>query len=151
MKKRLYIGCLVVCLLWTAFIFARSLKSGAESSQESGAALALVDRVLAFLGVAWRPSELLLRKLGHFSEYFVLGALAYPSVKLFTRRFSWLWTWGYALAVALLDEFLMQNLSVGRGPSMLDVLIDASGAALSLLLLLCLSWLWKKRKNKVKF
>lgn len=149
MKKKLYIGCGIVCLLWTAFIFARSLKSGAESSAESGEALALVDRFLAFSGVDWRPSEHLLRKLGHFLEYFVLGALAYPSTRFFTRHLSWLWAWGYALLVALLDEFLMQNLSVGRGPSVRDVLIDASGTALALLLLLLVRWLWHKRK-KVK-
>ena len=151
MKKRGNFVFLAVCLLWTAFIFARSLKSGVESSQESGAAMALVDRVLAFLGVAWRPSELLLRKLGHFSEYFVLGALAYPSAKPWAPRRPGLWTLGYALLVALLDEFLMQNLSPGRGPSILDVFIDLSGAAVALLLLLGISWLWEKRKNKVKF
>lgn len=150
MKKRLFWLCFAGCLLWTAFIFSRSLKSGVESSVESGEALAILGRLLNRMGIGWLPSEHLLRKLGHFTEYWILGLLAFPSAKLFVRRFSWLWAWGYALLVAILDEFLMQNLSVGRGPSLLDVAIDASGAAVALLLLLGLSWLIRKRNDRAK-
>jgi len=150
MKKRLLWCCLGLCVLWTAFIFSRSLKSGTESSAESGAALELVGRILDTLGISWRPSEHLLRKLGHFSEYFLLGALSFPSAKLFLSRLSPLLAWGYATAVAFLDEFLMQNLALGRGPSILDVLIDTSGAATAILLLLLLTWRKERLGNFLK-
>ena len=147
MKRRLFWCCLGLCVLWTVFIFSRSAKSGAESSAESGAALALLDRIFDFLRISWLPSEHFLRKLGHFSEYFVLGTLALPSARLFLCRTAPLAACGYAAAVALLDEFLVQNLSVGRGPSFSDVLIDLSGATVAVLLWLAVRW-GSKRKRK---
>ncbi len=147
MKRRLFWCCFGVCILWTVFIFSRSAKSGVESSAESGAVLALVDRFFDLFGVEWLPSERFLRKLGHFAEYFILGALALPSVRLLWNRFAPLWACGYAAAIALLDEFLIQSLSVGRGPSFFDVLIDLSGASAAILLLWGLTWTLKKKNN----
>ena len=147
MKRKLFWCCLGLCVLWTVFIFSRSAKNGAESSAESGAVLALVERFLTLLGIDRLPSERLVRKLGHFTEYFVLGTLALPSAKLARRPLAPLWACAYAATVALLDEFLVQNLSVGRGPSFLDVLIDLSGAAAAILLLLGLAWVRKKNRK----
>lgn len=139
MKRGLFWCCLGACVLWTAFIFSRSAKSGVDSSAESGAMLALIDRFLSFWGMEFRPTELFLRKLGHFSEYFILGLLSFPSAKRFSRRLAALLSCGYAAAVALLDEFLVQKLSVGRGPSITDALIDLAGAATAILLLFALT------------
>ena len=142
MKRRLFWCCLGRCVLWTVFIFSRSAKSGAESSAESGAVLALVRSLFDFLGLDWLPSEHFLRKLGHFAEYFILGTLALPSARLLLRRCAPLLACGYAGAIALLDEFLVQSLSGGRGPSFFDVLIDLFGASTAILLLLGLSWIF---------
>lgn len=147
MKKRLFWCCFGFCILWTAFIFSRSLKSGAESSAESGAVLALLGRFLDGIGISWLPSEHFLRKLGHFLEYFVLGVLAVPSARLFFCRFTQLFAWGYTAIVALLDELLMQNLSVGRGPSIFDVLIDTAGALAAILFLLTIRLLLRKQRR----
>ncbi len=147
MRRKRFWFCLGLCVLWTLFIFSRSAKSGAESSAESGAALALVERLFGALGIGWLPSEHLLRKLGHFGEYFVLGTLALPSAKHLLKRAAPLLAGTYALLVALLDEFLVQNLSVGRGPSFSDVLIDTVGALSTILILSALAWIFGK-KNK---
>lgn len=147
MKRRRFWCCLGLCVLWTLFIFSRSAKSGAESSAESGAALVLVERLFSALGIEWLPPERLIRKLGHFGEYFILGTLALPSAKLCLKRTAPLLAVGYALLVALLDEFLVQNLSVGRGPSFSDVLIDTAGALSAILLLSALAWLFKNKEK----
>ena len=147
MKRKLFWCCLGLCLLWTVFIFSRSAKSGAESSAESGAVMALAERFLTSVGIERLPSERFVRKLGHFAEYFILGALALPSATPIWRRFAPLLACGYAATVALLDEFLVQSLSVGRGPSFFDVMIDLSGAATAILLLLGLAWAWKKKSK----
>lgn len=138
MKRKLLWCCLALCILWTAFVFSRSAKSGADSSAESGAVLSLVEQLCGALNMENPLSERFLRKLGHFLEYFVLGALAFPSARRFLRRQAPLAALGYAVAVALLDEFFVQNLSVGRGPSLLDVGIDTAGALAAILLCLAL-------------
>lgn len=148
MKRRLFWWCLALCILWTLFIFSRSAKSGAESSAESGAALALLDRLMDFLRISWLPSEHFVRKAGHFTEYFILGVFALPSARRLLCRTAPLAACGYAAAIALLDEFLVQNLSAGRGPSFSDVLIDLAGASAAILFLLGLSWIGKR---KLKF
>lgn len=147
MRQKRFWVCFGLCAVWTLFVFSRSLKSGVESSAESGAVMELLRRAWDLLGIDWLPSEHFVRKMGHFTEYFILGALALPSARLFLRRFAPLLACGYAAAVALLDEFLMQNLSVGRGPSFSDVLIDLFGTATAVFFLLAAQWVFGK-KNK---
>ena len=135
MKKRLMIVCLFLCLAWTFFIFSRSAKSVTESLEESGAALDILSRILNFFGIQNTPSEHLVRKLGHFCEYAILALPAFFAAGLLPTRFSPVFAFGYCAAVACIDEFLVQNLSVGRGPSLIDVLIDSAGAATVVLVL----------------
>ena len=62
-----------LALLWLAFIFSNSLKSAEESAEDSG-------KVLAFLqGLFPSLTDEGVRKLAHFAEFFVLGALATAS------------------------------------------------------------------------
>jgi VanZ family protein len=135
MKKRLAFVCLFLCLAWTVFIFARSAKSVSESLEESGTVLEILSRILSFLGIQNMPSEHFVRKLGHFTEYAVLALPAFFAAKLLPTRFSHVCAFGYCAAVACFDEFLVQNLSVGRGPSIFDVAIDSAGAAVVVLVL----------------
>ena len=141
MRKKRYILVVFLCLAWTVFIFSRSAKSGVASTQESQAALDVIARIFNFFGIQKLPSEHLLRKLGHFAEYAILGVLAFVSAKLFLHRFFPLVGWGYCVTVAVFDEFLVQNLAVERGPSVVDVLIDALGAVTAVFLL----FLWHNR------
>jgi VanZ family protein len=136
--------CLFICLAWTAFIFARSSKSVTESLEESGAVLAFVSRILDFFGVRHMPSEHLIRKLGHFGEYAILAFPAFFAAKLLPRFRTCLVAFGYCAAVACVDEFLVQNLSVGRGPSFSDVIIDSAGAAAVVIVLAVWGYLRKR-------
>ena len=149
MRKRYMLVCLFICLAWTAFIFARSSKSVTESLEESGAVLAFVSRILDFFGVRHMPSEHLIRKLGHFGEYAILAFPAFFAAKLLPRFRTCLVAFGYCAAVACVDEFLVQNLSVGRGPSFSDVIIDSAGAASVLLFLVLCRYVAKKTKRKL--
>ncbi len=128
MKKKRYLTLVfgLLCLAWTAVIFSFSLRNGETSSADSETALGLIKKVLQWFGIEAAPPELFVRKAAHFSEYFVLGGLAYAT--FFKRKFALLSGEGYAVVVALLDEFVCQSLSVGRGPSFLDVLLDGAGA-----------------------
>jgi VanZ family protein len=63
-----------LALLWLAFIFSNSLKSAEESAEDSGKVLAFLQGLFPSLTVDG------IRKLAHFAEFFVLGALGTASL-----------------------------------------------------------------------
>jgi VanZ family protein len=118
-------------LLWAALIAAFS--SDAFSGEHTSRVIIPVLRWL-FPHASHRTLELahhLMRKAGHLMEYFVFSLLALRGVR--GGQSGWRVEWAVA-AVALaavwaaLDE-VHQAFVPSRGPSMLDVLIDATGAA----------------------
>ena len=124
-KRKIVMSALLgVALLWTAFIFSRSMQTGAESSVASGRLTALLQGLLGGIPV----SELLVRKLAHFAEYMILAFPVTAALLLVRRRWLPLFSWGYALLVACADEFVVQAMTTGRGPRFTDVLIDGAGA-----------------------
>lgn len=123
-RKYTILGLLTLAILWTAFIFSRSMQTGTESSEASGRLAAFLQSLLGDLPV----SEYFIRKLAHFGEYLILALPATGAVMLMRRRWLPVAAWGYAVLVALCDEFIVQALTAGRGPRFTDVLIDSAGA-----------------------
>lgn len=115
----------VLDLLWIAVIFGRSLQSAPASSAESGAVLELIQRL------APRVSDHTVRKLAHFSEFFVLGSLLWATARLW-RRPQWQALLP-ASAVAALDESI-QRFVPGRSGEVRDALLDLLGAVCAVLL-----------------
>ena len=71
-------GRLVALILWIAFIWANSLMPGDASSAESGFLLQLLRPLIEVLGIDdLELAHTVLRKIGHFTEYAVLGVLAW--------------------------------------------------------------------------
>lgn len=62
------------------------MQSGAASGLRSAAVTQWLNGGLARVGVGWRFSERLVRKLGHFSEYALLGFWLMLSLRVYTRR-----------------------------------------------------------------
>lgn len=132
--------CGVLIGLWLAVIWGNSLLPGEESSQVSGWVGAVLEMLLPFLDMEADSAMLILRKLGHFSEFAVLGAL-----------FSWLFgmlerKWWLSLlcsaAVACADETIQLFVS-GRNGCLRDVLIDSAGALTAVLLVQGILWVMK--------
>ncbi|HKD64831.1 MAG TPA: VanZ family protein [Candidatus Acidoferrales bacterium] len=72
-----------------------------------------------------------IRKSGHFIEYFVLGLLLIHALRAGKRDFSLRWALMAVLIVAgyaSLDEF-HQRFVPGRGAAVSDVLLDTTGGA----------------------
>lgn len=108
---------------WALFIWSRSLFSGPESSEQSAAVVAFVRPLFEQLGIADETlMTFVVRKLAHFSEYFMLGVLLSFTA---SRRVAW----PQALlgaAVACADESI-QLFVPGRSGQFSDVLIDSCG------------------------
>lgn len=120
-RKRKIPGLLLIVLdlLWIAFIFGRSLQPASVSGQESGALLSLVQRLLP------RMTDHVLRKLAHFTEFFLLGALLSVTVRCFGARLPVLPP-ALGLVTAVTDE-LLQRTSPGRSCQISDMLLDFCG------------------------
>lgn len=123
MKRRLAAR-LALFGLWTAFIFGRSLQPGDASTQESQ----LVLELLRLVGLAWVPMHFV-RKAAHFTEFFLLGALAERLCRLCraARPLRLLLACLAGLAVALCDETI-QLFVPGRFGCLPDVWLDFAGA-----------------------
>jgi VanZ family protein len=92
---------------------------------------------LLFPGISAQAVDLihtLLRKLGHVTEYFVLGLLLFHAFRGETsKKWSWRWTvlaLVFVVFYAATDEF-HQSFSLAREASVADVGIDTLGGILS--------------------
>lgn len=117
-----------------AFIFSNSLQNGAASGLRSAVVTEWFNGTLARVGVGWRFSEHLVRKLGHFSEYALLGFWLMLSLRVYTQRILSHISWPlfFGLLAGVLDEGI-QMFIAGRGSDVRDVVIDFSGVVCGLL------------------
>lgn len=135
-------------VLFLLFIFGNSLQDGAVSGLRSGRAVRILQSFVDWVHFPLTVSELVIRKLAHFLEYFGLGLLLGLNVRAVTpnwwaRIFMPLF---FGLLVPVLDEGL-QLLIPGRSGEVRDVLIDFSGVLVGLLVITPLLALLFDRKK----
>lgn len=131
----------VILLLLLLLIWGNSLQPAEASSAFSSGVLSKLQPLwLQLTGASFPISHHLLRKLGHFSEFFLLGSVSTFTGTTGRRKLASnlpmiLYT---GLAVAVADETI-QYFSPGRSPEVRDILIDYSGFCCGLLaaLVLC--------------
>lgn len=141
----------VLTLAMTAFIFINSLQVGEDSAKQSNNIVIIVKKIFGGLGILPEDAtlSLVIRKLGHFTEYFILGALAAVFIiKTFSNKYFPAFAAAYGFAVAVCDEFVMQANTAGRGPSWVDVCIDTGGVLVALGIIFLLRFIMKKRNAK---
>lgn len=129
MKTRKIRLCLALTACNLLFIWGNSMLTGEASGSISGG---LMARLAVIFG-SWPGGERLLRKMGHFSEFACLGMLL-----------SWLWLlleekdyhrFTMPLLCGLLAACADETIQVfvpNRGPSVLDVWIDAAGVCVGI-------------------
>lgn len=112
------------------FLFSADSNSGATSGGLVEALASLLTSIVGPMGPEARDTlHFLLRKAAHFTEYAVL-ALLWTGVLPRGRKsliLAFCLTTGYAVTDEVHQIFVPH-----RGPSPIDVLIDASGAAVAL-------------------
>ena len=136
MKKRRFRIWLLLSFLWLVLIFVHSSMPASASNAESLGFLAVIQTV-----IPWMTNQLL-RKLGHFTEFAVLGVFV-TGVFRNAKNFTLFKPLGLCLFTAVCDETL-QLFIAGRSGNVRDIWIDFSGALLGTLL----TWLvYKLRKR----
>lgn len=141
----------IITLLWVAVIFSFSLQPATTSSEVSrGVGHWLVDTFVPFLSerLETMPVEqlellhILLRKAGHFSEYFILGILAVLTVLQTKLRYGKLSALVFCVLVATVDETIQLFVS-GRSGQVTDVMLDSVGALCGIAVLMGVRKVWK--------
>ena len=135
----------VLIILTLALIWGHSLLGREASSEESGFVMELLEPVLEMVVGEGNVTEFLVRKLAHFTEFFVLGLelltfFAYRK-PLFPQAFLLALTHGFF--AAFLDETI--QIFSGRGPMIQDVWLDVSGFAVGASLMLGIM-VWTKHR-----
>ncbi len=131
----------ILIIVTVLAIWIHSAMPASVSSRESSSVMNFIRPVLELFVGRGNVSEHLVRKLAHFTEYFVLGVeLSFRKKKKFLNGLI------IAFVVAFLDETI-QIFSAGRSAQITDVWLDMSGVLTASLLckLLCLG----KRNQRV--
>lgn len=122
-------------LVWMGVIFYFSHQSGDASMQLSDGILdsfkSLFQNFLDYHTLSY-----IVRKIAHFTEYFILGLLIHHLVKQYRviSKTEIIWMILFCVIYAMSDEF-HQVFIGGRSPKVFDVIIDSLGSSLSILIL----------------
>ncbi len=135
---------LLAVLAALAFIWGNSLDSAVESSLKSGRMRELIQPLLELLVGQGNVTDHLVRKLAHFTEFAVLGALLLLlTAAAFRVRLQSVVNCLFFLTLAALTDETIQ-IFTGRGPQVQDVWLDVAGGTAGLLAMLALVWLLRR-------
>lgn len=126
----------LIVFAYILFILSNSAQTGEVSGRISGEIAMIGFNFLEKIGihVAFDTLHFLVRKLAHFSEFFLLGILVQTAQKHQPIcKNDLLVAMAFMLLIPLLDEGL-QLFIEGRAGSIRDSLIDMSGYLISVLL-----------------
>lgn len=151
-RRRAALILIILIAATLVFIWGNSLQGPEDSMKRSDIAEHVVRPIILAVPVdAWHSDDMvtfITRKLGHFSEYFLLGAelmvLAFILRPVYQTRSLLLLL--FAVCVAFVDEAL--QLTSGRGAAVKDVLLDSGGALAGLLFLWSVLRIFAKGKTE---
>ncbi|MDB4286114.1 VanZ family protein [bacterium] len=145
-SKKIYLTSWLPLLLWMLLIFLLSHQDKDTSSLKVG----LIQQILGWIGIdgEWLMTGtrgFFLRKLAHFSEYFILLILSFRVANLYylPPKTFWIPLLGCFL-YACTDEF-HQTFVPGRVGSPIDVGIDTLGAILGIVVI------WSLYRKEILF
>ena len=120
----------ILTLLVVCFIFRNSLKNIAQSREQSGQIVEILEPILApVFDNSEEKMEMFIRKAAHFVEFaalgFCLGGFADGLCSRFWKRVMLFLPLFFMLAVAVTDE-LLQSFN-DRGSMVIDVVLDFCG------------------------
>ena len=148
-KKAITIlSCVIAATL--AFIWIHSCMGQEESSEESGFFFEVLCPILEIVAGKGNVTELFIRKLAHFTEFFGLGLELMLFMRLVLiqspKIIRFISAWIFGTLCALIDETI--QIFSGRGPMVQDVWLDSAGCFCGVLVMMCGILIVEKRSRK---
>lgn len=137
MKKKII--SIILVILWMLFIFIMSSFGSTESNSQSGFIVNIIASIFNITDTTL--VTIIIRKLAHFGEYFILGLLVSNALNIHSKNVFF----GIVICIlyAISDE-VHQLFVPGRSGEVLDVLIDSLGSLASIFLFYLLKVFRKK-------
>ncbi len=126
-KYKKYLSILLV-ILWMSFIFIMSSYDSNESSQQSGLIVGIITNIFNISNTDILSH--IIRKLAHFTEYFILGILVINMLKYLSNKYLII-SIIICILYAISDE-IHQLYVPGRSCQITDILIDSIGSILGI-------------------
>lgn len=127
---------LIVTIAWMLAIFIFSSENGNISSMNNSFVLWVLEQagidVTRFISL--EAANFIIRKAGHFTEYFVLGMLLVKTFECYLRSKAGVISIIAGFLYACSDE-IHQYFVPGRSPAIMDVMIDTAGVLVGIILL----------------
>jgi VanZ family protein len=131
-------------LLILAFIWGNSMMTAQESGGMSKGLLAILGEFIPFF--AGGAHHGFLRKLAHFSEFFLLGVVC-AAQRVKSKKLLTFGLIAFGLTSACIDETI-QIFVLGRSSSLLDVWVDIAGFATGVIVVATVYAIANKRNKK---
>lgn len=151
MRKQRHIFLWVIAFAMILFIFYNSLQTGTSSGSLSETVTRFLMQFVnkAGFSIDFEAFHHYVRKLAHFTEYFILGSWITLSsyVSPLTKR-KRLQPFPFLIAVPVIDESI-QHFVPGRFGAFSDVLIDMSGFFFGMICLYILILIYKDIKTLI--
>ena len=129
-----------------SFEFIHSSMHSVEQAQKSEIFIYFVTVILKFFGIDPNLSDHIIRKIAHFTEYTVLGALlcscAYSFDRIKPIKFV-----PYTVSIGLFTCFVDETIQLGiegRSGQVSDMWIDFFGVLLGTAVMLVAFWIYRK-------
>ena len=116
----------ILVIIWMIVIFMLSSFNGNISSAESNSIVIFISNLIHYTGDI-NTLEIIIRKMAHFTEYFILGILVINALKYNTIKDMMKLSILICILYASLDE-IHQLFVQGRDGKIFDVLIDTLGS-----------------------
>lgn len=126
MKKKIS---MFMVIIWMIVIFIMSSFTASESGGQSNFIVELIVSIFNFNDIDL--VSLMVRKLAHFIEYFILGLLVFNMIKCYDKRIY------IAIIICVLyaiSDEIHQLFVVGRSCQIMDMFIDSIGSFSGILL-----------------
>lgn len=128
LNNKKYISVFLV-VVWMIVIFMMSSFTASESSDQSNFIVELIVSIFKFNNI--ELISLIVRKLAHFIEYFILGLLVFNMIRCYDKRIY------IAIIICVLyaiSDEIHQLFVVGRSCQIMDMFIDSIGSFSGILL-----------------
>ncbi len=139
--------CIVLVIFNVCFIWGNSLLSGEQSGGLSGGFSAWIGRFIPFLSPDSPYGHFLIRKIAHFSIFFLLGMGLCWLIGMLQKNNIVLRALAIAACVAAIDESI-QRFVPDRHGCISDMLLDSCGALAGICCILFGYTLWHRQMMK---